>query len=276
MSSKIVMDSAGDIHVLEGIDFTGVPLKILAGAREFIDNRQADVAEMVSYLKGYNGKTSSSCPGVGEYLDAFGDADNVYCITITSNLSGSCNAARIAAETYQEQHPDRNIHVFDSLSAGPEMTILAEKIRDLVLQTLPFEDIVLSAGEYLSRTRLTFSLESLHNLANNGRVPVAVAKAAGILGIRLIGRASDDGRLQPVGKARGEKKVVPELFKHMTSMGYNGGKVLISHCQNLAGAQTMRQFILERFPNANVNIGTLGCLCSFYAEEHGMLIGYEI
>ena len=276
MNSKIVLDSSGNLQHFEEIDFASVPLKILAGDREFVDDETTNVQEMVHFLGEYKGKATTSCPGVGEYLEAFGDAENVYCVTITSNLSGSYNAAEVAARTYQEQHPDRKVHVFDSLSTGGEMALIAEKIRELLNEKTPFETVVQKVKAYQQKTHLLFSLESLHNLANNGRVPGAVAALAGMLGIRLIGKASDVGTLQPIGKARGEKKLIPELVKHLCEMGYQGGKVRIDHCVNPNAAARLRDAILERFPAADICIGVNGALCSFYAEKGGLLIGFEI
>lgn len=275
MKHKIVMDSAGDLHVLDGADFSCAPLKVTPGGREYVDTADANVVEMVEFLREYKGKASTACPSVGDYLEAFGDADEVYCVTITSNLSGSYNAAVVAAESWKEQHPQGKIHVFDSLSAGPEMTLLTEKIHKLLQEGRSFEEVVERAKEYLSRTHLLFSLESLHNLANNGRVPGAVAKLAGMLGLRLIGKASDHGTLQPIGKARGEKKVVPELMKHLENMGYQGGRIRIHHCFNVPAAEELKRSVLEKFPGAEVIVSTCGALCSFYAELGGMLVGFE-
>ena len=275
MDYKIVMDSAGDLRELEQAEFSNVPLKILAGSREFVDDTTTNVEEMVEYMSHYVGKSSTACPSAGEYLEAFGDAEDVYCVTITSGLSGSYNAASIAAQTYQEQYPQRRIHVFDTLSAGPEMTLIAEKIRELVQQKLPFDKIVAQVEEYSRKTRLVFSLESLHNLAQNGRMPGAVAKLAGILSLRLVGKASDEGTLQPTGKARGDQKVPGELLKQLISLGYNGGRVRIHHCCNLPSAQRLKQAILEKFPKASIIIDKTGALCSFYAERGGLLVGFE-
>lgn len=270
------MDSSGDLQHFEGVDFASVPLKILAGDREFVDDENADIQEMVAFLREYKGKASTSCPGVGEYLEAFGDADEVYCVTITSNLSGSYNAAEVAARTYLEQYPNRKAYVFDSLSAGPEMALITEKIRERILANEAFETIIEQVKAYQKKTRLLFSLESLHNLANNGRLPGAVAAVAGMLGIRLIGKASDVGTLQPTGKARGEKKLIPELVKHLKDMGYNGGKVRIDHCNNEGAACKLCDAVKELFPAADIAIGITGALCSFYAEHGGLLIGFEI
>lgn len=275
MENKIVMDSSGDVLSFEGIDYANVPLKIVTSEREFVDDATTDIPEMVEYLKNYKGKTTSACPAVGDYIEAFGDAENVYCITITSGLSGSYNSASIAADTYREQHPERKVHVIDSLSAGPELTLIAEKLRELIAEKLPFDTIVEKIKEYQQKTHLLFSLESLHNLAVNGRVSNVVAKAIGILGIRLIGKASDEGTLQPTDKARGEAKVVPAIVKSLLANGYDGGKVRIHHCLNESAAKALRKAILDKFPKAQVVISTTRALCSFYAEQGGMLIGYE-
>lgn len=275
MKYKLVMDSSSNIQEFEGLNFASAPLKILAGEREFVDDENADINGMLAHLRQYTGKSSTACPGIGEYLDAFGDAEQVYCITISSNLSGSYNAAFSAAQAYQEQHPDRKVHVFDSLSTGAEMVMAGEKIRQLIQEGISFDEIVRQVTDYLLHVKLLFSLESMRNLANNGRVPHAVAKIAGMLGIRLIGEASPEGQIKPIGKARGEKNVVPELIKFFLERGYQGGKVRIDHCNNPSTAEKLKAALLEKFPNAPITIGITRCLCSFYAEEGGLIVGFE-
>ena len=275
MNYKLIMDSAGDLITLDGEAYASVPLKIQAGDRSYTDDVHADVADMVQYLRSYKGKSASACPSVGEYLEAFGDAEYVYCVTITSNLSGSYNAAKAAADANMEQHPERKVHIFDSLSAGPEMTLLLLRLQELVRGGCDHDTIVREANEYLSRTRLAFSLESLHNLATNGRVPAVVAKATGILGIRLIGKASDVGTLEPLHKCRGEKNTLKTLYKTMKEMGYAGGKARISHCFNPNAAKVVVDMIRADFPSADVVVDCAKGLVCYYAEKGGMLIGFE-
>lgn len=272
---KIVADSSANVLALENTPFAAAPLKVITDAREFVDDAALDVDAMVSWFDAYKGKSKTSCPNPSDWLEAFGDADEVYCVTITSGLSGSYNSAAIAAREYKERHPNRRIHVFDSLTAGPEMTLVAEKIKELVQQKLPFDKIVSLVEEYNLKTQLVFSLESLHNLAQNGRVPVAVAKLAGILSLRLVGKASDEGTLQPTGKARGDQKVPGELLKQLLSLGYKGGRVRIHHCCNLPSAQRLKQAIQDKFPKASIIIQKTNALCSFYAEKGGLLVGFE-
>ncbi len=275
MEYKIVMDSAGDIKTLDGVAFESVPLKIVAGDREYVDNCNLNVAQMVHDLKNHHGKSGTACPGVGEYVEAFGDAENVFCVTISSALSGSYNAAKIAAATYEEEHPGRHVHVVDSLSAGPEMQLLACKIRQLIKEKKPFSEIAERVESYKQKTHTLFALESIHNLANNGRVNAVTARIVGVLGIRMVGKGGDEGKLELLDKARGERRALTAIFKYMREMGYEGGKVLIDHVDNLAAAQKLKEMICDAFAHAEVGIGTCGGLCSFYAEHAGLIIGFE-
>ena len=276
MSFKIVTDSSADLRTLSDIPFASVPLKIITDNKEYVDNDSLDVNEMLAELKHYKGRSRSSCPSSGEYTEAFGDAENVFCITITSGLSGSCNAANVAAKQYIEEHSDRKIHVSDSLSTGPENALLIEKIRDLIVAGEDFESVKEKITEYHGHTRLIFALESMHNLANNGRVSPIVAKMAGILGIRAIGRASEQGTLEMICKSRGPINTAVDILANMISDGYKGGRVKIHHANNITAAELLKTKIIEKFPDASIDIGPAGGLCSFYAEQGGLLVGFEI
>ena len=273
MDARIVVDSSANMAGEPAV--YSVPLKIITDTQEYIDDVNLNTAAMVWDLKTYTGKSSTACPSPQDWLEAFGDAPYVFCIAITSNLSGSCNAANIAKADYEQAFPGRKVCVIDSLSTGGEMELIAEKIQESLDAGLSFEEICENIKEYQQHTSLMFMLESMQNLANNGRVNKIVAKAAGILGIRAVGRASDVGTLEPLEKCRGEKKAIAALADHMVSRGYEGGKMRISHCLNLTAAESLRSNILAAYPDADVQIRPTGGLCSFYAEKGGMIIGFE-
>ena len=98
MKFRIVCDSSCNILTLDG-NYATVPMKVTAD-REYVDDKQLDLAEMVEGLRNHKGKSGSACPNVGEWLEAFGDAEYVCGITITKHLSGSYNAAQQAAQIY--------------------------------------------------------------------------------------------------------------------------------------------------------------------------------
>jgi len=250
-----------------------VPLKIVTDEREFVDDQNLDVAGMVSYLEGYKGRSSTSCPNVGEWLDAIGDAVHSFIITITSGLSGSYNAAMQAKAIAEEN--GQKVCVLDSLSTGPEMILIARKLKDLLAEGLHFEAVAEKIRQYMAHTHLMFSLESLNNLARNGRVSPIVAKAAGLLGIRIVGKASDVGTLEQMHKCRGEKKALSTILQDMLDMGYKGGRLHISHCFNLPAASSLKEMVRNLFPACDVTIDSCAGLCSFYAEKGGLLVGFE-
>lgn len=275
MSYKIIADSSADKINITSIPTASAPLKIITSEREFIDDANLNADEMVAFLKNYSGKSSTACPSVNDWLEAFGDSQNIFCITISSNLSGSFNSACLAATEYESLNPDRNVFVFDSLSTGGEMQLIIEKLEELILNDIPFDEICKKITEYQKTTGLLFMLESLKNLANNGRVSHAVAKISGILGIRIIGLASDEGRLDITDKSRGDKKALVSIIERMKTAGCKNGKIRISHCQNEAFAKVLKAEFEKEFNTTDIKIQKTGGLCSFYAESGGIIIGFE-
>ena len=275
MKIKLVTDSSSNMYTLDGVDFSSAPLKIIAGAREYTDTETLDVPVMLKDLREYKGKSSTACPGVGDWMEAFDGADMVLGVAITSNLSGCYNAASIAAEEYMAANPEAKVFILDSLSTGPEMELILEKYRELIQAGKNFEDICGEIKEYCKRTHLLFSLESLSNFAKNGRINPAVAAAVGLLGIRVVGRASDVGTLEPMHKCRGEKKALQQLMASMKAAGYKGGKVRLSHSYNAEAADKFAAMIKEQYPDADISIRYNRGLCCYYAEEGGLLVGFE-
>lgn len=275
MNVKIVADSSADILELSGVPFESAPLKIITAQKEYVDNADLDVYEMVNDLQGYKGRSSTSCPNANDWLDAFGDAEQVFCVTITGTLSGSFNAAMLAKQTYEETHPDRRVFVLNSLSAGPEIGLMIEKLQELILKGHTFDEICERITKYSQKTGLLFMLESMKNLANNGRVSPLVAKMAGLLGIRVVGKASDKGDLEPLNKCRGEERALETIVQHLKAMGLKNGKVRIAHCFNEKTGKTLKERIQAEFAKVQVDLYKCRGLCSFYAEKGGLLVGFE-
>ena len=185
------------------------------------------------------------------------------------------NAAQLAAEEYQQENPGKRVFVLDSLSTGPEQRLLAEHLRDLLAEGREFDEICEEMLRYHKHTHLLFSLESLANLARNGRVKPAVAAVARMLGIRVIGQASEAGELDVLCKTRGEHGALERIVLELKEHGYTNGRLHISHCGNPAAAERLKHMVKAVFDGAKVDISECGGLCSYYAELGGLLVGYE-
>lgn len=275
LNTKIVLDSSADAAAIRELPRALVPLKIITSEKEYVDNAELDVNAMIADLRTYSGKSSTSCPNPQEFIEAFGEAEYVFCITITGSLSGSHNAALTAAHEYTEKHPERRVCVFDSLSTGPELLLVADAIENAALDGKSFDEVSEMLASFHGKTGLIFMLKSLQNLANNGRVSPLAAKAASVLGIRVVGKASNVGTLEQLEKCLGGKKALKSIVANMKAEGYAGGEVRIAHCNNEEAANSLTALLKKEFPNAKTSVYPCGGLCSFYAEEGGLLVGFE-
>lgn len=274
MIKKIISDSGANVLHLDDASFENIPLTIHVDGTDYQDDASLSVDEFIEALHQNDGKTSTACPSIAQWQKAFEGADEIYAITITSVLSGSYNSAVQAAGMYREDHPETKIHVIDSLSAGPEMELIIDKLKESIDAGLNFDEICAKINAYKEKTHLNFALESLDNLAKNGRISPAVAKVAKMLKIRIIGRP-DDGKLTPIGKARGARKTISYLIKDMEEHGFSNGCVIIAHILNEEGADNLKQAILDKHPEASVEIRKARGLCTYYAQKGGLMVGYE-
>ena len=282
------------------------PLQISDDQNNYLELEDKTILEI--YDKVDNGEMlKTSLPPLGIIDETIQEIknqgyDTVFCVPICPGLSSTHNAFRLACEQagleficidtyvtaeveyhcvtqakrlYEEKYPGRRVFVINSLSTGPEMKLIAEYIRELILKNEDYETICGKVTEYMQNTGLLFMLESMRNLANNGRINSVVAKAVGLLGIRIVGQASEVGDLQLLDKCRGQQKALEAMFNRMKEFGFNGGRVRLAHCFNEKAAETLKNMILTEFPASNIEVYTCRGLCGFYAEKGGMLVGYE-
>ena len=275
MSIQIVCDSSANILAMADSSYATVPMKIIAGDREFVDTPGLDLQGMVDFLKEHKGKSGSSCPNVQEWLDAFGSNQQVFGVTITKHLSGSYNAAQQAAQTHMEENPGAKAYIFDSLSTGPEMMMIVDKVRQLEAEGLDYDSIREQVLAYHNNCHTLFCLQSMTNLARNGRVHPAVAKIAGMLNIRVVGDVKG-GEITPVHKPRGDKKAIALMVEMMTERGIRDGSLVrIAHCYGETAANALVAAVKEVYPNCRFIIEPTTALCSFYAEAGGLIVGFE-
>lgn len=275
MNIKLVADCSANLCPNLTLPVSYVPLKIVTREKEYLDTPALDVPQMLRELKGYKGSSGTACPSIQDWLEAFGDSDLVLGVSLTSALSGCYNAAMIAAEEYRKKKPGAKVFILDSLTTGPELELLLERYETLLSQGLAFESLCAGIEDYLTHTHLIFSLESLDNFVKNGRVSPLVGKAVGFLGLRIVGRASSQGTLEPMHKCRGEGKALRQLLSTMKQLGYRGGKVRISHSYNRPAADAFAALVRGEFPSADISVTCNRGLCCYYAEEGGVLVGFE-
>jgi DegV family protein with EDD domain len=278
MKWNIVTDSSCDLFptALQGgeVQISSVPFVISVGNRDFVDDETLNTAAMLDAMERCKQASHTSCPSPQGWLEQFEKADFCIAITISSNLSGSMNSAVLAKEMVLERYPEKKIAVLDSHSTGPEIVICVEKICDLIEAGADFEKVVSEAEILLRDTHIVFALSSFDNLIKNGRMSKVAGFLASKLGMWGIGIGSDEGTISIKGKTRGAAKAMAMLLEDMKERGYHGGKVVISHCHNLAFADRLQSKIKELWQDAKISIMPTRGLCSYYAERGGLIVSY--
>ncbi len=188
---KIVVDSGANLleKSIKNVACVNVPLTLTIEDQVWSDDEALNLPAFTAALQQTSQPAASSCPNLAQWLAAYGDADEIYVLTITGKMSGSYSTAQQAAAIYLESHPAAKIQVFDSLSAGPAMHLMAEKLAELINSGLSFDRVVMALNEFMSQVELIFALGSLDNLAANGRISPVLAKVALLMNLRVIGTA---------------------------------------------------------------------------------------
>lgn len=272
---KLIIDSSSNMKSDPDHNVEVVPLTISFGDKDYIDDQNLNIREFLNDMNQNQVAGKTTCPSIQAWLNALEGTEKAIIITMTSGMSGTFSSALQAKTMYEEKHPTSQIIVVDSRSAGPELTIVLHGIEKMIQGDIRFVDLEEVIAKFRMRTHLLFILQSLHNLSLNGRVSPVAAKVAGLLKINLIGTASKEGKLGPLTKARGMKKAMRELLKYMKDDNYHGGEVIIDHCENEKDAEIIKDKILAEYPDAQVTIRPMRGLCSFYAEEGGIMVGFH-
>lgn len=272
---KLIIDSSSNMKSDPDHNVEVVPLTISFGGKDYIDDQNLNIREFLNDMNQNQVAGKTTCPSIQAWLNALEGTEKTIIITMTSGMSGTFSSALQAKTMYEEKHPTSQIIVVDSRSAGPELTIVLHGIEKMIQGDIRFVDLEEVIAKFRMRTHLLFILQSLHNLSLNGRVSPVAAKVAGLLKINLIGTASKEGKLGPLTKARGMKKAMRELLKYMKDDNYHGGEVIIDHCENEKDAEIIKDKILAEYPDAQVTIRPMRGLCSFYAEEGGIMVGFH-
>ncbi len=281
MTWNIVSDSSCDLLMKDFqndlVRFETVPLKLLVGEREFVDNDDLMVPEMLAAMAEEKTASSTACPSPVDFADAFSQGDQTICFTISSNLSGTYNAAVMGREMVLEEHPEKKICIIDSKSTAGAMILLIRKTCAMIRENpgIDFEELCAQLRLYQAAQRTCFTLENFDNLIKNGRMRPLVGTLLHSLGIHVIAVATLQGTISVAGKARGEAKTYQALTALMKdSKDCTDTEVVICHCENQIGAQRLKEQILAELPVKSVDIVPCRGLTSFYAMEKGLIVGY--
>jgi len=243
---------------------------------EFTDGPGLDLAAFKKALACFDGPTSSACPSPEEWAKEFEEADCSVAVTMTSALSGTFNSAVVARRMVLEQHPEKKILVLDTKSTSGQMALVIRRLRELITQGLPFEEVARDIVEYNRSLRLLFTLSTFDNLVRNGRMNKLVGIVASKLGIRIVAEASRKGTIEVLYKVRGQSRALDTLVAEMKRQkpDMEGKEIVVSHCDNPLGVRYLRERLEAEFPGVQVTVVETQGLTSYYAEDTGIIVAF--
>ena len=279
MTWNIVADSSCDLKASDiqsqQLHFEVVPLKIIIGEDEYIDDGNLSIPQLLRDMDACKTGSSTACPSPEDFKRAFETADCTICVTISSQLSGTYNAAVLGRDMVLEEYPDKQICVIDSKGASGMLALIVLRAQQLIEAGKDFEEVCAALREYQASLRIAFTLSNFGNLIKAGRMSPFIGSVLTGLGIHVIADATPQGTIHVAGKARGENKTIKHIVHMMAeAKDVTGLPVLIAHCENLAGAMKLKQAILAELPVADVTLLNCKGLCTFYAMEKGLIVSY--
>lgn len=278
MRYKIVGDSCTDLlpEDMKKDYMTVVPLTIDIGGYEVVDDNTFNQMDFLKRIEEFPDCPKSACPSPEAYMKSFEGANQVYVVTLSSKVSGSYNSAMLAKDLYKEEHPDVQIHVFDSESAAAGQYIMAKKIEEYCLEDMDFGDVVANVTRYRDNLTTLFVLESLEALRKNGRLTKVKALVANALNIKPLMGTDGEGTIIQLGQARGIKKALARMIDYVGEVGKDLEKktVVISHCNNLSRAMAVEKTLKEKYYFSNTVILETKGISTLYASDGGIIISF--
>lgn len=277
MSYKIVVDSCCELpeKFLNDPHFERVPLTLEVGSYQVVDDESFNQKEFLQKVAEYPKCPKSSCPSPQRFKEAYEtDADHVYCITLSSHLSGSYNSAVLGKSLYEEEHGEKAIYVCDSESASIGETQIAMKIKELEDSgKYTFAQIVTKLEAFRSGIKTYFVLDNLDTLRKNGRLTGVKAFIASTLSIKPV-MAGLEGVIVQKGQAVGIKKALAKMVETVFAEGKNleQKSLYISHCNCPERAEYVKQLLLAKCNFAQIEILNTAGVSSMYANDGGSIL----
>ena len=279
MRYKIVIDSCGELlnEWKDDERFESVPLTLMVGADQIIDDETFD---QLSFLKKVRKDShpecpKSACPSPERYMKAYDcEAEHIYAVTLSSELSGSYNSALLGKNLLLEDHPEKKIHVFNSCSASIGQTLIAAKIQECEEAGMSFEEVVSTVDRYIEGQHTFFVLENLDTLRKNGRLSKVKALVASALKIKPVMGSTDEGSICQLDQARGMNRAMIKMVEQVIAKTPDSAdKVLaISHCNCPARAQVLKEAFEERMKLAKIIVLDTAGVSSMYANDGGVIV----
>ncbi|ARF18269.1 DegV family protein [Sporosarcina ureae] len=268
---KIFADSACDLplNFFTENEVELFPLSVLLDGKEYEDIVEINSKEVFDAIRqGQQPKTSQASPDqmMTAWKDlAASDEDGIY-IAFSSQLSGTYQTAVMTSDQVKEDNPSMNLAVIDTHCASLGYGLLVKEAVRLRNEGIGMREIEQEIRTMATHMEHLFTVEDLDYLAKGGRVSKASAFFGGLLNIKPLLHV-EDGKLVPIEKHRGRKKVLRRMIEMMEERGSNLQEqtIAISHGDDLSTAKEFQEMIQEVIQPKAIEIHQIGSVIGSHA-----------
>ena len=277
MSYKIIIDSCGELteEMKKSGNFETASLQIDVGGHHIVDDETFDQADFLKKIRESEECPKSSCPSPERYMEEYHcEAEHIYAVTLSAELSGSYNSAVLGKNLLSEDKPEQKVHVFNSCSASAGQTLIAMKIEECEEAGMDFEQVIKTVEEYIQSQNIYFVLENLETLRKNGRLSNMKAFVASALKIKPVMNGTPEGTIAQLDQARGINKALVKMVDYVVENAKDSAeKVLaITHCNCASRAEIVKEEILKRIEVKDVVVLDTAGVSSMYANDGGIIV----
>ena len=276
---KIIIDSCGELTEELKADghYESVPLEMEVNGHRIVDDATFDQQDFLKKVKESPVGPKSSCPSPERYMEAFeGEAEHIYVVTLSKELSGSYNSAVLAKNLYEEEHgkDKKHIYVFNSRSASIGETLIGIRVQECEEAGMEFDKIVEVVEAYIGTQHTYFVLETLETLRKNGRLSNLKAFVANALNIKPVMGSTPEGSICQLAQARGMNKALKKMVEEAISKVDDSGEriLAISHCNCPMRAESVKEEIERITKFKKIIIADTAGISSMYANDGGVII----
>lgn len=245
------------------------PLRVELDGQEFDDLIGINTEKIYSEIRGGKSpKTSQVSPEL--FIEAFEELgksgeEGLY-IAFSSQLSGTYSTAMMIREQVKETYPELKLTIIDSKCASLGFGLVIKEAVRLRDASYSFDEVVKRVQFNADHMEHLFTVEDLDFLAKGGRVSKTSAFIGGLLSIKPLLHV-EDGKLIPIEKMRGRKKVFKRILELMEERGESlSNQVIgISHGDDSEAAKDMKEMIVERFHPLGVEVHVIGSTIASHA-----------
>lgn len=264
MNVHLLADSAADLpkSFYDEHHISFIPLRVLLDEKEYDDLLTIQPLDVYEAMReGKAPKTSQ--PSMMRFKNAFselaGENKPALYIAFSSELSGTYQTAVMAANEVKEEFPDFDLRIIDSKCASLGYGLAVKHALKLATNGNTIQEIESSVKDFCEHLEHIFTVDDLTYLARGGRISKASAFVGGLLNIKPLLHV-EDGKLVPLEKIRGKKKLLRRMIELMKerSVDLSGQTVGISHGDDEETAEEVKRMIEAEFQPGEIVINMVG------------------